>query len=186
MNDKKIMELIRNGRHSTALDMLYEGYRPIRKFIISHGGSDDDARDTFQEALIIFCQKAVHPDFQLSAKVSTYLFSVCKYLWKDKLQKENRYVHHHNFELEADVTDIMEAHHEEEKYKFLDKVLDSIGERCKEILQAYYFSKWSMQTIAEKFGYGSEASAKNQKYKCLERAKELAKKEQLFHNQMEA
>ncbi|WP_018342669.1 RNA polymerase sigma factor [Cytophaga aurantiaca] len=184
MNDTKILELLRQSKHSPAMDELYEAFPPISRFIKNHGGSEDDARDTFQEALIIFCRKAAQADFKLTAKISTYIFSVCKFLWKDKLQKENRYVHSYDFEREADISDVTEAYEQEQKYQFLDKVLLTIGDRCKEILEAYYVHKWSMLVIAEKMGYGSEASAKNQKYKCLEKARVLAKEEQLIFNKL--
>lgn len=178
MNDTKIIELLHLGKHSPALNMLYEAYPSICRFIKNHGGSDDDARDTFQEALIIFCRKATQPDFQLTAKISTYLFSVCKFLWKDKLQKQNRYVYSFDFD---QLTDVAEEH--EQQYQFLDTVLAAIGDKCKEILESYYFHKLSMVLIAEKFGYSTEASAKNQKYKCLEKARVLAKQVQVTFNQ---
>jgi len=185
MSDTEILELLRQGKHSPAFDILYKGYPPICKFIKNHGGSDDDARDTFQEALIIFCRRAEEPNFQLTAKISTYLFSVCKFLWKDKLQKENRYIHSYNFDQVPEESDIIEEYQQEQKYRFLDTVLLAISGKCKEILEAYYFHKWSMLAIAERLGYSSEASAKNQKYKCLEKARNLAKQEQLSFNQTE-
>lgn len=184
MDDTKIIELLRQRKHAPAMDELYEAYPPIARFIKNHGGTEEDARDTFQEALIIFCRKAAQPDFKLTAKISTYVFSVCKFLWKDTLQKENRYIHAYDFDREADISAITEAYEQEQKYQFLDKVLDIIGDRCKEILQAYYVQKWSMLMIAEKMGYGSESSAKNQKYKCLEKAKGLAKQEQFTFNKL--
>lgn len=183
MNDQKILELLHLGKHSPALDMLYKAYPPICRFIKSHGGSEEDARDTFQETLIIFCRKAAQPDFKLTAKISTYLFSVSKFLWKDKLQKANRYVHAYDFDQTADISEATEAHEQEQQYQFLDTVLAAIGDKCKEILEAYYFHKQSMQLIAEKFGYSTEASAKNQKYKCLEKARVLAKQAQVTFNQ---
>ena len=183
MNDTKILELLHLGKHSPALDMLYKAYPPIGRFIKSHGGSDDDARDTFQEALIIFCRKTAQSDFKLTSKISTYLFSVSKFLWKDKLQKANRYVHSYDFEQLTDVAEVAAGYEEEQQYQFLDTVLAAIGDRCKEILEAYYFHKLSMVLVAEKFGYNSEASAKNQKYKCLEKARVLAKQAQVTFNQ---
>lgn len=185
MSDTEILELLRQGKHSPAFDILYKGYPPICKFIKNHGGSDDDARDTFQEALIIFCRRVEQPNFQLTAKISTYLFSVCKFLWKDKLQKENRYIHSYDFNQVAEESNIIEEYQQEQKYRFLDNVLLAINGKCKEILEAYYFHKWTMLVIAERLGYSSEASAKNQKYKCLEKARNLAKQEQLLFNQTE-
>ena len=92
MDDKKLLKLLRDGEHHKALDHLYDGYEPIRRFILKNGGTEDDTIDVFQEALIIFYQKAVQPEFKLTSKISTYVYSTCKYLWKDKLKSKNKFV----------------------------------------------------------------------------------------------
>lgn len=184
MKEHKIIELIRDGKHSRALDDLYKGYPAIRKFILSYGGREDDAADIFQEALIIFCQKAAEPQFTLNARISTYLFSVCKYMWKDRLVKENRFTYTDQFDDLTDISELIDKYEEEKKYLYLDTILNTIGDRCRELLQAFYVKKWTMHTIAGEMGFASEASAKNQKYKCLERAKKMAM-EQISHSTTE-
>jgi hypothetical protein len=60
---------------------------------------------------------------------------------------------------------------EEAKIACAEKALETIGEKCWHILKAFYYEGLSMAKIALQFGFSSEKSAKNQKYKCLERAK---------------
>ena len=48
-----------------------------------------------------------------------------------------------------------------------------LGSSCQEILKEFYFSKTSLREIAEKLNIG-EASAKNKKYRCLQKLKEIA------------
>ena len=55
----------------------------------------------------------------------------------------------------------------------MDRALNSLGEPCKSLLEAFYMEKKSMDQIALIFGYTNADNAKNQKYKCLMRLKKL-------------
>jgi hypothetical protein len=44
-----------------------------------------------------------------------------------------------------------------------------LGDPCKELLECFYYKNLSWSEIASRLGYSSAASARNQKYKCLER-----------------
>jgi RNA polymerase sigma factor (sigma-70 family) len=177
MKDEKIIKLIRTGKHSEALDRLYKGYPAVRKFIINHGGNEDDARDIFQEALVVFCSKAGEPDFTLTAQISTYLYSVCRFKWKDQLEAKGKFITLADDYSDGEDNLKFSENDVEDQFAFLDKILLEIGNNCRKILEAYYFHKNSMEEIARQFGYNSQGSAKNQKYKCLEKARSLAKKE---------
>src|SRR5690242_11422687 len=86
MDDQTIIELIRTGNNDLALNVLYRNFPAIRKLVRSRGGSTRDAEDIFQEALIILIRQ-LKKDFQLSAKLSTYLYGVCRRLWSEQLRK---------------------------------------------------------------------------------------------------
>ncbi len=172
MNDGLIIEQLRSGQPSKVLEELYKAYPAIRHFIKTHGGNDDDARDVFQESLIVLYRKVQQKDFKLSASLNTYLFSVSKYMWKDLLKKKNREVTFTVHDVPAE--DINHVHNEEVQWAWLDKILASLGEKCSEILRLFYYGKLSMDEIATKLGYRNVDTAKTQKYKCLERARTMA------------
>lgn len=171
MNNDTILEQLRSGQPGKALEELYKAYPAIRHFIKTHGGNDDDARDVFQECLIVLFKNAQKKEFVLTASVNTYLFSVGKYLWKDLLKKKNREV---SFNIDIPAEEIRAVHEEEQKLRWLDKILASLGDKCADILQRFYFKKQSMEEIAENLGYRNVDTAKTQKYKCLERARAMA------------
>jgi RNA polymerase sigma factor (sigma-70 family) len=176
MNDPKIIELIRTGKSDTALNALYAHFPMMRKMIRSNGGSPDDAEDIFQEALFLLVRKVREGDFRLSAKLSTYLFSVCRWLWKDELKKRKHYVPY----LETGLTgteeqELAEAIENESRTQLAERVVNELKERCKELLLLFYEGRMRLKEIAAKMGYSSENTAKNQKYKCLEAAKNRLK-----------
>jgi RNA polymerase sigma factor (sigma-70 family) len=108
----------------------------------------------------------------LTAKLSTYLFSVSKFMWKDELKKKNKKVSS-EFTTKADLSfeEQGETALQEGKFQTAEEALETLGDKCLSILKAFYHQGKKMSEIATLFGFGSEKSAKNQKYKCLEKAK---------------
>ena len=76
MLDQDIIELIRTNKSEKALRSLYKHFPMMQKIIRHNGGNTQDAEDVFQEALIILVRGIKENDFTLTAKLSTYLFSI--------------------------------------------------------------------------------------------------------------
>jgi RNA polymerase sigma factor (sigma-70 family) len=177
MPDQEIIHLIRLDKTDKALDALYKNFPMVYKMIKSTGGNIQDAEDVFQEALIILYRKIKETDFKLTARLSTYLFSVCRFLWKDELKKR-KYPVTPDFETgfpaeeEQSFGIVVEK---ENQAKLAEKVLNELGDRCRELLLLFYHSGLKLKEIASRMGYSSENTAKNQKYKCLETARNKLK-----------
>jgi len=180
MDDQKIIALLRTGESGMALNRLYKHFPMIRKLIRSKGGSTKDAEDIFQEALIILIRKAKDKDFRLTAQLSTYLFSVCRFLWKDQLNRLSNTQIPYDGEAVTGLPETEEAGlyievEKENRAKLAEKVLQELKDRCREILLFFYQDRISLKDIATRMGYSSENTAKNQKYKCLEAARNRLK-----------
>lgn len=161
---------------AAAIETIYsENYGVIQSFILKNHGYPEDARDIFQEAMIVLYEKATTASFELTCQIKTYLYSVCRRLWLKKLQQSQRYTP--AFEISEEIIPVeedLEAHIKKNEYLALvEQTMDKIGEPCKSLLQAYYFQKKSMQEIADLFGYTNADNAKTQKYKCLVRLKKI-------------
>ena len=63
----------------------------------------------------------------------------------------------------------LELYNEPDKYGDVLNEIDKLGSKCKELLYHFYYLNRDWKTITEELGYISEASARNQKYKCLEK-----------------
>ena len=174
-NDNDLLEgLARND--SRSIEILYkQNFGMIQSFITQNSGSYDDARDIFQEAMMVLYEKAKDKNFQLTSQIKTYLYSICRRLWLKRLQ--------HNQKIVAPSDTLQELIPVEEEieqkvkldndFEMMDVSMKSLGEPCKSLLEAYYIHKKHMTDIAEEFGYTNADNAKNQKYKCLMRLKKL-------------
>lgn len=173
-NRKEIIQFLRNGQNQKAIESLYTCYPSIQKFIKNNGGNEADAKDMFQDALIILYKNAQNPEFNLSCTPLTYIFSVVRFLWKDALKKKNREIATEDSNINRNEFIENDIDYYSANRKKINHVLKFIGEKCKAILKAYYYEKLSMNEIADKFEFSSVNSAKTQKYKCLEKAKKTA------------
>ena len=86
-SDEHIIIALRNNDDSV-LSVLYKLYfGSINHFIITNNGSEDDAKDIFQEAIIVFYQNIKDQNFELNCKIKTYLYSVSRLMWLKKIKK---------------------------------------------------------------------------------------------------
>ncbi len=163
-NDKKSVEAI-----------YQQNYNMVQSLIINNNGSADDAKDIFQEAMIVLYEKARSGTFELNCQIKTYVYSVCRRLWLKRLQQLNRYsAPLGDIESIVPVEEEIEGHEQRNaEFEMMEKAINSLGEPCKSLLEAYYLQKQNMQVIAANFGYTNSDNAKNQKYKCLMRLKKI-------------
>ena len=85
MKDSEILAKLQEGDES-ALEYLYQKYyRMMVKLVTSNSGTEYEAKDIYQEALIVLWQKAVSGKLVLTSKISTYLYSICQNLWRKEL-----------------------------------------------------------------------------------------------------
>lgn len=174
-NEKALLQgLARSDRK--AIEIIYrENYNMVQSLIINNSGSADDAKDIFQETMIVLYEKVRSGTFELNCLIKTYVYSVSRRLWLKRLQQMNRYVP--AIENIQDTVPVEEDVEENERinseFQAMEKAISSLGEPCKSLLEAYYLEKKSMQEIALFFGYTNAENAKNQKYKCLVRLKKI-------------
>jgi RNA polymerase sigma factor (sigma-70 family) len=169
MKDSEVLLRIAQGDES-ALEFLYKKYyRMMTKMVISNHGTEDEARDVYQDALIVFWEKARNGDLVMTSKISTFIYSICLNLWRKELDRKSRFSGE-----EKEVAGFIEIEREE-RIRVIHDCLDELGETCKKILMYYYFDGMSMNEIAEKLGYANMDTAKTKKYKCKKRLDELVK-----------
>lgn len=159
-----------------AVETIYkENFNMVQALIINNNGSADDAKDIFQEAIIVLYEKVRSGSFELNCQIKTFVYSVSRRLWLKRLQQQNRYADPgDSMEQVVAVEEDLEAHEQRNnEFEMMERAINNLGEPCKSLLEAYYLQKQNMQAIAARFGYTNADNAKNQKYKCLNRLKKI-------------
>lgn len=176
MKDQEIISKIRKGQTEKAIKYLYKEFPKVRANIITSGGDVEIAEEIFNDSLILLIEKVSEPSFVLSSKLSTYLYGINRFMWMNearKRQKSPESEWRDTLILTADDLDYNQE--KEEELKSLEAVLSQISDRCKKLFELFYFQKEDMRAIADKLQFSSVNSAKTQKYKCMEKAMNLAK-----------
>lgn len=159
---------------------LYEDMFPaVANLISSIGGSFEDAKDIFHDALVIFIEKrAENPKNKIKSN-KAYILGISKHLWFRKCKKDN-----FNFPLNSMEKEIAIPHDyfPTASNKRLLRFLKIAGERCLDLLRAFYFRQSSIKDIAETLGYSNEHSVSAQKYKCLEKVRRTVKEKSLSYD----
>jgi RNA polymerase sigma factor (sigma-70 family) len=155
---------------SNVLEYVYKKYFPIvRFFVIKNSGTDEDAKDVFQEAIILIYKRLKDGSLDLTCAFKTYLYSVCRILWLRQLEKKkvrNEVVADNQVFIQLD-EDIEGSAAEQEQFRIYQKHFQLLHKDCQEILQLF-LKKVPLKEIAQKMNIKSDKYLKKRKYACKE------------------
>jgi RNA polymerase sigma factor (sigma-70 family) len=158
-----------SGRE-TALKAIYEDgdlKRMVAAFVRNHQGNATDGQDMFHEGMIVLDRNIREGKFRGEAPVKGYLYSICRFLWMNQLRKQA-----HTSSV-AEMPPVYEPDNltpevalvTEERKDMLNRLLQELGDRCRQILELWKLS-YSMEEIAESLGFSSSDMARKAKYRC--------------------
>ncbi|MGE8427865.1 MAG: RNA polymerase sigma factor [Sphingobacterium sp.] len=154
---------------------LYKSTFPIvAKYISRMGGSLDEAKDVFQDALLVYYEK-IHLTATPLNNTIGYLFGTAKNLWLKRYGQSSP-------NLPLDGVDIALITEESPSSTRLFRFLEVAGRKCLELLKSFYYDQMSLQEIADEYGYSGTRSATVQKFKCLEKVRESVKQKSLVYD----
>ena len=161
------------------LKSLYEeNYYKVERYVLMNSGSSEEAKDIYQEAFITVWRniqmEKFYPENEHSLNV--YLLRIAKNKWLDHLRSSH-------FRKTVPLMTSTEKEEREEELpeqdvhyiKEVKKYFLELGENCQELLIRFYYKKESMRTISKHFDW-TEASTRNNKYRCLQKLRDLLKK----------
>lgn len=177
LKDKEIIENILKGRDNEALTPLYRISLPkIRKYILSNSGSEEDVKDIFQDAIVIFYRHVKTGKFREEGNIDAFLYHVSRNLYISYVTRyTNRNIKAEMKEEKDTSENIVQQLIREEKQQLIQRLFEDLGSTCSKLLNLTTFQNLSMKEIAEKMGFSNENVAKTKNYKCRQRLAELIK-----------
>jgi RNA polymerase sigma factor (sigma-70 family) len=173
-SDEAILEGLRL-RSDYIINFIYKEYFPLIRFLVTeNGGSGEDAEDVFQDGIIIIYNKISLNQLKLTSSFKTYMYSVCRNLWLQKLNKRKAI-----FDKLTDVEEyidlpkdmLQEASLEEtELHRIIQIHFLSLADDCQKLLRLFT-KNIPLREIASMLGYKTEKYAKTRKYLCKEELK---------------
>jgi len=162
-------------REEAFISLYKKVFPSAAKYVSKMGGSFDDAKDVFQDALVIFYERTAKAAITLQTNEKAYLLGIVKNLWAAKFRENTLYT---PLDMQDDMMEEEESQPSQNKLMHL---LETAGQKCMEILKAFYYDNLPANTIAALFGYSGIHSATVQKYKCMEKVRETIKEKSLAY-----
>jgi len=169
--------------NNDVLNYVYKKFFPvIRNFIENNNGNEEDARDLFQEAIIVIYRKIKKEPLVLSCNFKTYIYSVCRLLWLKQLEKrKNSDEISSQSILDNRLDEVTPIYEKSDRYRLYQKHFKMLGADCQKLLKLS-LDKLSLREIAEVMGYKGEKYAKKRKSQCKQYLMTSIKKDHEFKN----
>lgn len=166
-----------NKRQQQFISLYQNAFPSFSRFVSRMGGSPDEAKDCFQDALLAWYEKPASSGLQISKSEKAYVLGMAKYIWIRRF-KSNLLQGNIDQQLHSDPAIDEEAQPSEQK---LLQVLETAGRKCMDLLKSFYYDKLPPIKLAEQYGFSGERSATAQKYKCLEKVRNEVKRKSLSY-----
>lgn len=144
MNEIELVDQLKKGANKAYEHAYRQFFHMIRDYITKNNGSTEDAHDIFQETLIVLVKQLRKPEFELKAKVSTYLYAIARKMWLYKLRGKKEVdsldAREDKEKLlgETDLEGITLKQVFEEKHELVQKVLKTLTAECQKVIIGFY------------------------------------------------
>lgn len=170
--DKALEQELARGESSAFRKLYTMYYSMVRYFVLNNNGREDDARDLFQEAMIVLYEQARDGRLPENSSLKTWIYAIGRNKWLRQLERNGRQQRITDFE-EVDNSFVEEDSSDKDLHKLLRESLGRLGVGCRKLLLLFYYFKKPMEEIAVELNYTNADNAKSQKYKCIQKLKTI-------------
>lgn len=181
MDINSVVEKIRNDE-GQELERIYKAYREefIKWINKRFSLAEQDAKEIYQDSILILYENAIHDKIKtMGINIKTYLFAIGKNKALEQLRKVQKLVEHKEEELNVPLERPTPYAFDDENLEKetllvnVEHALEKLGEPCSSLLKQFYYHKRSLDHISQQLNYKNVGTAKNMKYKCLQRLRKL-------------
>jgi DNA-directed RNA polymerase specialized sigma24 family protein len=162
-------------------DIYEEVFPVVARFVAQHGGTLEDSRDIFHDALVILYEMMINDKVNVNTSHEAYLVGIVKHLWMRKFRRDHQKVALDFCESEI----ILPEDQFEAKDNKLLTLLELTGKKCLDLLKAFYYDRTSLDEISASFGFSGVRSATVQKFKCIEKLRDKVKERDITYEDLD-
>lgn len=176
-NDAELLAALTDGEmeRRRALQHFFENPQLLH-WVLRHvrmqGGSEQDGKDVFEEAFIVFERQVRTGHFRGESSLETWFHGIARWQWLAFRRKQRP-----SIEMEQATLPHVEQTPEkifisEERRVILQQLIAQVGARCQQLLGLFQLN-YSMREIRETLGYSSDQVAANEVHSCREKLKKI-------------
>lgn len=177
-SDQQVIQRIRQGDESALVHVYRTNIVMVRKFILDNSGREEDADDMLQDALVVLWENVTHGDFDLTSKISTYVYSVVRNKWLREISKRKigKTSNVDDYVVAEERIDVLKDIVHREEYQIILKCIGDLGSTCRKVLTMFYLEEKGMEEIARELKFANTDVAKAKKWQCKKELENLVKK----------
>ena len=177
---KNIIELLKQGDQKTLEKIYLDNREGFLNFSRKYNVDESDAIDIYQDSILILRDNAINGRIDnLQSNISTYLFAIGKYRIYHNFRVQSRLQMTNDFDLVEENLDFdvnLYGPVVTKEQQLLKKYYDELGDRCKSILNLFYYQGYNLDEIRSILNYSNKKVLKSQKSRCIKQLKDLINK----------
>ena len=179
-DSKNTINLLKQGDKGILEKIYVENREGFLNFSKKYNVEEYDAVDIYQDSIMVLRENAIKGKIDnLQSNISTYLFAIGKYKIFHNFRVQSKLDFQNGFDLLEENTELDVNLYETiltNEQKLLKKYYDQLGDRCKSVLNLFYYQGYNLDEIKEILNYSNKKVLKSQKSRCLKQLKNLINK----------
>ena len=183
--DDKYIDALINNNELLLKELYQKCFGKIRHFIIHNNGTEDDAWDVLQEAMLSIFFKLKQQRFTLTCPFDAFVYIICRNLWIKELRKKHSSGVTKNTDAgynvvgDDNIAIVEECTRQQARRELWAEKLNELGEGCRELLK----QNWRgvrLNEVAENLKI-TYAYARKKKTECMSKLILLIKQSQKYN-----
>ncbi len=181
MESLELVVAIKKTSHqdNKTVEVYEQTFPVVAGFVRDMGGSFNDAKDIFHDALVIYYETVSQSYRIIKTTDEAYIFGIAKHLWFREYKQKSSNIQLPDLE---NLPPVPADYYPTTNSKRLLKFLEIAGKKCMDLLRTFYYKNLPVKDLARTLGYSNEHSVSVQKYKCLEKIRNIIKEKSLSYN----
>jgi len=177
IEDQNLIEQLKLKNLKT-LDQVYLSYKEEFFFFAGKFSiPEEDVLDVYQDTIISFYDNIQTGKLQrLTCSLKSYLFAIGKFKMYRKRERNSLVFNDDLIIHSSQAVETFEVELDKEREKVLKEAFGRLGNKCKKVLELFYYEGLTLDEIQEHLGYSSKDVLKSQKSRCLKQLKEFVTK----------
>ncbi|MEM7368180.1 MAG: sigma-70 family RNA polymerase sigma factor [Bacteroidota bacterium] len=181
LSDQQLIEQILAGgrnREAAIVQLHQANLGFITKSQKVLGIKREDALDVYTDAVLVVAERIQGGGFQLSGKLSTFLYRIFWNKCIDQRRKKSIHEVKEDWEsmfsgMRTEEKDLLEQIIDLERFQLVMRQLESLGESCRQLIYLGKYLEYSPAELAEALGLANGKSASSRLHQCMGRLRKL-------------
>ena len=178
VKSKNIIELLKQ-KDKVTLQKIYNDNRgAFLNFAKRFHVEEYDSLDIYHDAILALQENVINGKVDmLKSSISTYLFAIGKYKFYHSFREKAKInitddieLIEKNFDFDVDFSDEKTTNQQ----ILLKNGFKKMGERCKKVLELFYYHGYNLDEITEILNYSDKNVLKSQKSRCIKQLKKYS------------